>query len=82
VVWDDNRDGTPDIWLSWPTASGWSDNANVPGAAGAGVQSDPSITMDSQGNLYLVWLEKQAADGSTRLRYEMGRAVMDNLNVQ
>ena len=82
VVWDDNRDGTPDIWLSWPTASGWSDNANVPGAAGAGVQSDPAITMDSQGNLYLVWLEKQAADGSTRLRYEMGRAVMDNLNVQ
>ena len=80
VVWDDNRDGTPDIWLSWPTASGWSDNANVPGAAGAGVQSDPSITMDSQGNLYLVWLEKQGADGSTRLRYEMGRATADRFN--
>ncbi|BBP04050.1 hypothetical protein TPL01_15710 [Sulfuriferula plumbiphila] len=82
VVWDDNRDGSPDIWLAWPTASGWSDNVNVPGAAGAGVQSDPSIAMDSQGNLHLVWLEKQAADGPTRLRYEMGRAVADRLNTQ
>ena len=82
VVWDDNRDGTPDIWLAWPTASGWSDNVNVPGAAGAGVQSDPSITMDSLGNLYLVWLEKQETDGSTRLRYEMGQAVVDSPSMQ
>lgn len=82
VVWDDNRDGTPDIWMSWPTDSGWSDNANVPGASGAGVQSDPSITIDSRGNLYLVWLEKQATDGSTRLRYERGQATADQLNLQ
>jgi len=82
VVWDDNRDGSPDIWLAWPTATGWSDNANVPGASGAGVQSDPSIAMDSQGNLHLVWLEKQTMDGPTRLRYEMGRAAGDRLNKQ
>lgn len=82
VVWDDNRDGSPDIWLAWPTASGWSDNVNVPGAAGAGVQSDPSSAMDSQGNLHLVWLEKEAADGPTWLRYEMGRATVDKLNTQ
>lgn len=82
VVWDDNRDGSPDIWLAWPTASGWSDNVNVPGAAGAGVQSDPSIAMDGQGNLHMVWLEKQVADGPTRLRYEMGRAATDRLNRQ
>ena len=75
VVWDDNRDGTPDIWLAWPTDSGWSDNLGVPGAVGAGVQSDPAITMDSQGNLYLVWLDKQGMDGSTRLRYVTGRVV-------
>ncbi len=80
VVWDDNRDGSPDIWLAWPTASGWSDNVNVPGAAGAGVQSDPSIAMDSQGNLHLVWLEKQGEDGPTRLRYEMGRATAGSLS--
>lgn len=82
VVWDDNRDGSPDIWLAWPTASGWSDNVSVPGAAGAGVQSDPSIAMDSQGNLYLVWLEKQGTDGPTRLRYEMGRAAAQSVGMR
>lgn len=82
VAWDDNRDGSSDIWLAWPTASGWSDNVNVPGAAGEGVQSDPSIAMDSHGNLHLVWLEKQARDGPSRLRYAMSRPVAGSLNRQ
>ena len=82
VVWDDDRDGNPDIWLAWPSATGWSDNVNVPGATGAGVQSDPAIAMDNQGNLHLVWLEKQGADGPTRLRYEMGQPAADSPNTQ
>ena len=40
AVWDDDRDGTPDIWLAWRTANGWSDNLAVPGASGPGVQSE------------------------------------------
>lgn len=73
VVWDDNRDGTSDIWMAHPAKEGWSDNVNAPGASGPGVQSDPSIAIDGQGNLHLVWVDKAAVDGPTRLRYEMGR---------
>ena len=46
VVWDDDRDGTPDIWLAWRDTRGWSDNLAVPGASGPGVQSDPVIALD------------------------------------
>lgn len=32
VVWDDDRDGSSDVWLSWRNADGWSDDLAVPGA--------------------------------------------------
>jgi hypothetical protein len=78
VVWDDDRDGTPDIWLSWREASGWSANIAVPGASGAGIDTSPAIALDVAGHLHLVWIEQQTADAPTRLRYMTGRRTAQN----
>ena len=73
VAWDDDRDGSSDIWLSWREASGWSENLAVPGAAGAGIEASPSIALNESGGLHMVWVEQQGADLATRLRYMEGR---------
>jgi len=75
VAWDDDRNGDPDIMLSWLTSEGWSDDTPLPGAMGAGVQSHPSITLDADGNLHAVWTERETVNGPTRLRYVIGRKV-------
>ena len=75
VVWDDDREGSPDVWLAWKTDSGWSGDQAVPGAAGPGVQSDPSIAIDEAGNLHVAWIEKSNLDGPSRIKYTVGRAV-------
>lgn len=73
-VWDDDRDGTPDVWLSWRNADGsWADNLAVPGAAGEGVQSDPAIAMDEAGNLHLAWVEKSGLNAPSSIKYVFGR---------
>lgn len=74
VVWDDDRDGSPDVWLSWRNADGWSDDFAVPGASGPGVQSDPSVAMDEAGNLYLAWVEKKDLNSPSKIYYSFGRA--------
>lgn len=68
IAWDDDRDGTPDIWLTRLTAAGYSENFTLPAASGPGQQSDPAIALDAAGNLHLAWIERSAA-GTTRLRY-------------
>jgi hypothetical protein len=73
VAWDDDRDGTADIWLSWPTDGGWGGDLAVPGASGTGVQTDPALTLDEAGNLHVVWVEKAELNGPSRLRYVFGR---------
>lgn len=67
VLWDDARDGTPDLWLSNWDGAAFGDDIAVPAASGPGAQSDPVATLDADGNLHLAWLER-GADG-TRLRY-------------
>jgi len=74
VVWDDDRDGSPDVWLSWRNADGWSDDLAVPSASGPGVQSDPSLAMDEAGNLHLAWVEKTDLNSPSTIRYSFGRA--------
>lgn len=74
AVWDDDRDGTPDLWLSWRSADGWADNLAVPGASGPGVQSDPGIAMDAAGNLHIVWVEKTELNAPSSIRYVLGHA--------
>jgi hypothetical protein len=75
VAWDDNRDGNADIMLSWREEGGWSDDLAVPGAAGPGEQSHPTVSLDQEGNLHLAWLERTTIGGPSRLRYLFGRAL-------
>jgi len=69
VAWDDNRDGDPNIMLSWLEDGSWSDDLTVPGASGSGEQNQPSIILDTNGDLHLAWIERQTLNGPTRLRY-------------
>ena len=71
AVWDDARDGTPDVWLAEWTGSAFGDNEAVPAAYGAGAQSDPVAALDEAGRLHLVWLERDEKRG-TRIRYVRG----------
>ena len=68
LAWDDERDGTADIWLTRLTATGYGENFTLPAASGPGQQSDPAIALDAAGNLHLAWIER-GGDGATRVRY-------------
>jgi hypothetical protein len=68
VAWDDERDGSADLWLSDWNGDGFSDDFAVPSASGPGAHSDPVIHLDAAGTLHVAWLERTEA-GSTRLRY-------------
>ncbi len=75
VAWDDDRDGTSDIWLSWYEDGVWSDDAAVPGAADDRVQTHPSLVLDRNGDLHMVWVSRERSDGPTRLEYVHGRRI-------
>ncbi|MEW6414794.1 MAG: hypothetical protein AB1482_06015 [Pseudomonadota bacterium] len=68
ALWDDARDGTPDVWLSAWDGEAFGDDVAVPGAHGPGAQSDPVATLDAKGMLHVAWLDRDAA-GVTRVRY-------------
>lgn len=72
LAWDDDRDGTSDIWLTRLVAAGkneiFSENFTLPAASGPDRQSDPAIALDAVGNLHLAWIER-GDDGATRVRY-------------
>ncbi len=72
AAWDDDRDDTADLWLSWPEGASWSDDMKFTGASGAGVQSHPAIAIDEHGDVHVAWLDKLDLDGPTRLRYARG----------
>ena len=71
AVWDDARDGTPDVWLADWNGEAFGDNEAVPAASGAGAQTDPVAALDDLGRLHLVWLERDEKSG-TRIRYVRG----------
>lgn len=68
ALWDDARDGTPDVWLADWNGTAFGDNMAVPAAAGPGAQSDPVATLDADGFLYVTWLDHDEQAG-TRIRY-------------
>lgn len=72
VAWDDDRDGSSDIWLTWPREGGFAENAAPPPASGPAKQTDPVVWLDQAGNLHLAWIEY--AETGTRIRYALGRA--------
>jgi hypothetical protein len=67
AVWDDARDGTPDVWLSEWDGAAFGDDVAVPAAAGPGAQSDPVAALDGDGFLHVAWLDRD--DAGTRIRY-------------
>ena len=71
AVWDDARDGTPDVWLADWNGKAFGDNESVPAAYGPGAQSDPVATLDAAGQLHLVWLDRDE-HAVTRIRYARG----------
>lgn len=77
VTWDDEREGDSDVFLSWLEGSGWSEDLPLPNASGAGQQSHSSIVMSSDGSLHMAWIERAEVNGPTRLRYQLGRIVLD-----
>lgn len=68
AVWDDERDGTPDVWLADWNGKAFADNVAVPAAAGPGAQSDPVAALDAAGRLHVVWLDRDG-QSATRIRY-------------
>ncbi|WP_316368689.1 hypothetical protein [Candidatus Thiodiazotropha sp. CDECU1] len=73
VAWDDEREGGSDVVLSWHEDGEWSEDWIVSVASGEGLQSNPSILLDSQGNLHIAWIDRQSIGGATRLKYAFGR---------
>ena len=67
VAWDDQRDGSPDIWMSWRRDSGWGDNDSPKGANGAAEQSHPAIVFDKAGRLHMAFIDR--GDGFSSIRY-------------
>jgi hypothetical protein len=67
VAWDDQRDGSPDVWMSWRKGDGWSDNDSPAGANGKGAQSHPAMMFDMAGRLHLTFLDR--GEGYTAIRY-------------
>jgi hypothetical protein len=68
ALWDDARDGSPDVWLAEWTGEAFGDNVVIPAASGPGAQSDPVATFDAGGNLHVVWLDRDEKTG-TRVRH-------------
>ncbi|MCU7932873.1 MAG: hypothetical protein KZQ90_18925 [Candidatus Thiodiazotropha sp. (ex Codakia rugifera)] len=77
VAWDDEREGNADIMLSWRENGEWSEDWPLPVASDAGQQSNPSIALDSEGNLHIAWVERNAIGATTRLKYAFGKLHTD-----
>lgn len=72
VAWDDDRDGTPDIWLSWLTSQGFAENTAPAPASGPHSQTDPTLALEDSGDLHLAWVERTSA-GRSSILYSTGR---------
>jgi hypothetical protein len=77
VAWDDNRDDNPDIWLSWRTTNGWSEDYMVDPASGSGDQSNPAICFDSKGTLHIAWINK-VTNKANQIMYASGTMINTN----
>ena len=67
VAWDDTRNETPDVFYSLRINGSWSEDFELPGAAGEGKQSHPSILFDQTGILHAIWLSN--VNGQAKLLY-------------
>ncbi|MFN2350070.1 MAG: hypothetical protein ABR558_10940 [Thioalkalivibrio sp.] len=73
AVWDDTRDDTPDLWMSWREDGEWSDDVAVAPAYGPGAHTSPAAAFGPDGRLHLLWTSR-TQEGLSRLGYvEAGR---------
>jgi hypothetical protein len=77
VAWDDDREGHPDVMLSWPEGGGWSDDLPVPGASGPGEQTHPALVLDGRGRVHLAWVERESRGAPTQVFYVRGEPTGD-----
>ncbi|MGD8420985.1 MAG: hypothetical protein PVJ78_11140 [Gammaproteobacteria bacterium] len=74
VAWDDYRRGDADIWLSaYGEGLNWGADFSPPPASGPGEQTSPSIALDADGGLHLLWIERGSPDSPSRLWYSLGK---------
>lgn len=73
IAWDDDRDDSSDIWLSWSRGSNWSEDLSVAPASGTGDQTSAALVSDREGNLHLVWIDQARPNAPTRLYYSFGK---------
>ncbi|MEJ2360088.1 MAG: hypothetical protein P8Z75_01475 [Gammaproteobacteria bacterium] len=66
VAWDDQRNGNPDIWMSWRDNQGWSDDESPAGAGGPGAQTHPALVFDEHGRAHIAYLDQQQGQSSIR----------------
>lgn len=72
VAWDDDRDGTADIWITrLLPQGGFGENWAPPPAAGPDAQSDPVVVLGETGDLHLAWIERDSS-GLSSIRYSLG----------
>ena len=78
VAWDDYRNGDSDVWISYyDDFDEWGDDLGPAIAGGAGEQTHPSIYLDENGDLHLLWLEKADLFAPSRLWYSLGQRRVD-----
>lgn len=68
AVWDDTRDDTPDLWMSWREDGEWSDDQAVAPGYGTGAHTSPAAAFGADGRLHLLWTSR-TAEGWSHLRY-------------
>jgi len=74
VAWDDFRNGDSDIWLSsYNEDDEWTEDFSPHTASGPGEQSHVSATLDDEGGLHLLWIERADPLSPTSLWYSYGR---------
>ena len=60
AIWQDRRNGNSDIYFSYCLATGsWHINERVNDDTGTVSQYDPTITFDTQGNVYAAWTDER-----------------------
>lgn len=72
AAWDDRRDDSSDVWMSWRTDDGWSDDLPAGPAYGPGEQSHPVLAFDADGVLHMAWVAR-TPEGLTEIRYATAR---------
>ncbi len=69
AVWADSRNGNSDIYYAklTPGASIWSANTKVSDDPGTAGQNSPQISIDSAGNLLVVWYDSRTSPQQIRM---------------